>query len=152
VARIKIFYPEKTIYEHNVRVRIGDLSSSGHLAFDSLVGILNDASAEFFLANGIVRGNRNGQGVIYTELAVNDLNEAYYGDMLQIEIAVSDVGSKGFDLFFRVNSAEKEKVVAVAKIGVLFFDYQKGRAVKMPAQFRARIQPVRQTTRGRRNL
>ena len=128
------------------------MSSSGHLAFDSLVGILNDASAEFFLANGIVRGNRNGQGVIYPELAVNFLNEAFYGDTLQIEMAVSNVVGKGFDLLFRVNSTEKGKVVAVAKIGVLFFDYQKHRAVSLPAQFRARIQPARKTTRERRSI
>ena len=146
MARIKISYPEKTIHEHDTRIRIGDLSSSGHLGFDSLVMILNDASNEFFLSNGIVRGNRNGRGVIYTELAVNYLNEAFYGDTLQIEIAVSDVGSKGFDLFFRVNSTDKGKVVAVAKIGVLFFDYQKHRAVNIPAQFRARIQTVHMPT------
>lgn len=59
VARIKIQYPEKTIYRQDIRVRIGDLSASGHLAFDSLVGILNDASAGFFKANGIERGSRS---------------------------------------------------------------------------------------------
>lgn len=139
MARSKIQYPEKTIYRQDTKVRIGDLNTANHLGFDSLVGILNDASVGFFKVNAIERGKPDGLGVIYTDLTVNYLSEVFYGDTLQIEMAVGDIGGKGFSLFFKVNSTEKEKTVALAKIGVLFFDYQTRRTCDMPEQFRARI-------------
>lgn len=137
--RIKIQYPEKTIYRQATRVRINDLNTANHLGFDSLVGILNDASAGFFNANGIERGNPGGAGVIYTDLLVNYLKEAFYGETLQIEVAVGDVGSKGLNLLFKVNSTEADKVIALAQISVLFFDYQNRRTIGIPEQFLLRI-------------
>ena len=150
MARSKIHYPEKTIYQQDTQVRISDLSTANHLGFDNLVVILNDASAGFFKANGLERGGRSDNGFIYTDLTVNYLNEAFCGETLRIEIAVNDVGAKRFDLLFRVSSTQKEKVVALAKIGVLFFDYQNHRSINMPAQFRDRIRPAK-TSCGRTN-
>ena len=151
MTRSKIHYPEKTIYQQDVQIRISDLSTANHLGFDKLVVILNDVSAGFFKANGMERGSRSGNGVIYTDLAVIYLGEAFYGDTLRIETAVNDIGTQRFDLLFRVNSTQKGKVIALAKIGVLFFDYPNHRPIRMPAQLRDRIQPEK-TSSGRRNI
>jgi len=52
--RIEIQYPEKTVLSCQTRVRITDLSASGHVGFDSLValipeGILESASEQAIL-------------------------------------------------------------------------------------------------------
>ncbi len=151
MTRVKIEYPEKTIYSLETRIRISDLSAAHHLGFDSLVGILNDASAAFFKENGIVRGSRQGAGVIYTDLSVNYLGEAFYGETLEIEISAGPLGSKGFDLFFRVSRTEEKKIVAVAQIGVLFFDYQSRRPTDIPAEFRLKMKKLWKAVDGKPN-
>jgi acyl-CoA thioesterase FadM len=129
--RIEIEYPEKTVFSCQTRVRVTDLSASGHLGFDSLVAILNDASAQFFEQRGI-RRNSGGIGTIYADLAVVYKSESFFADTLLVDVAIGEISDKGLDLMFRVVSRESGKTVAVAKIGVLFFDYQSHRVALIP--------------------
>ncbi len=136
MARVTIEYPGKTVFTHPARVRITDLSAAGHLGFDNLVSLLNDAAAAFFHANGIQRTSTRSIGVIFADLAVVYQSEAFYNEVIEIQIAIGDVGDKGLDVVFRVQGAGKDKVVATAKIGVLFFDYAKHQVVAIPQPIR----------------
>ncbi|MFZ3046789.1 MAG: thioesterase family protein [Desulfatirhabdiaceae bacterium] len=129
--KIQIDYPDKTVFTVETRLRITDLSPSGHLGFDNLVAIINDASARFFESRGIKR-KQGHIGTIYTDLGVSYQSETFYGDVLTIEMAIGETYARGFDLMFRVNSQTTGKIVALAKIGILFFDYQIRQAVPIP--------------------
>jgi len=129
--RIEIQYPEKTVFSCQTRVRVTDLSASGHVGFDSLVAILNDASAQFFEQRGIQR--KPGRiGTIYADLAVAYKSESFFGDTLIVDMAIGDISDKGFDLMFRIGSRHSGKIVALAKIGVLFFDYERHQVAPIP--------------------
>jgi acyl-CoA thioesterase FadM len=128
-----IEYPESSAFSCEIPVRITDLSAAGHLGFDHLVGMLNDASAQFFARRNVHR-KQGGIGAIYVDLAVSYQSEAFWGDRLVIEAAIGEVREKGFDLLFRV-TRRQGGVVALAKIGVLFFDYDKRKAVPIPEAF-----------------
>lgn len=131
VLRIEIEYPEKTIFSCQSPVRISDLSGSGHVAFDSLVSIINDASARFFKKPEILElTGRTGR--IYADLAVVYKSESFFGDILRVDMAIGDIADKGFDMIFRIISTSKNHIVALAKIGVLFFDYQTHQVVPIP--------------------
>ena len=134
MMKIVIEYPEKTVFTCQTRVRITDLSASGHVGFDSLVAIINDASAQFFEQRGIQRKPIR-IGTIYADLSVVYKSESFYGDTLCIDMAIGETSDKGFDLIFRVQSTHTGKVVALAKIGVLFFDYESRRVTTIPEGF-----------------
>lgn len=87
--KIQIDYPDKTVFTVETRLRITDLSSSGHLGFDNLVAIINDASARFFESRGIQR-KQGHIGTIYTDLGVSYQSETFYGDVLIIEMAIGE--------------------------------------------------------------
>lgn len=131
---ISIEYPEPTVFSCDTTVRITDLSTAGHLGFDHLVAMINDASARFFAQRNIHR-KQGGVGAIYADLMVRYLAEAFFGDILGIDIAIGEVHEKGLDLVFRVTRRKAGVVIALAKIGVLFFDYDKRRVVPIPDEF-----------------
>lgn len=139
MARVTISYPGNPVFQDIVIIRVTDLGLAGHLSFDSLVSILNDAAARFFTSQGIKRGRTGPVGVLHTDLAVVYKSEAFYGDALVIEAAIDDLKSKAFDLVFRVTSRSKGKEIALAKIGILFFNYAHGKSVPVPDQLRQLI-------------
>jgi acyl-CoA thioester hydrolase len=129
--KIEIAYPEKTVFTCQTRVRTTDLSTSGHVGFDSHVAILNDASAQFFQQPDI-REKAGHVGRIYADLAVVYKSESFFGDTLHIDMAIGETSDKGFDLIFRIRSERTGKIVALAKIGVLFFDYETHQVTSIP--------------------
>lgn len=131
---ISIEYPEPTVFSCETTVRITDLSAAGHLGFDHLVAILNDASARFFAERNIHR-KQGGVGAIYADLMVRYFAEAFFGDILGIDIAIGEVREKGLDLVFRITRRKAGDVIALAKIGVLFLDYDRHKVVSIPAEF-----------------
>jgi acyl-CoA thioester hydrolase len=136
MARIRIDFPSRTIYSSRANVRITDLSAAEHLGFDHLVGLLNDASADFFKANGLVRAPDAPIGVIYADLAVSYRSEAFHQDALRIDIGPGDLSEKGIELVFRVWNETLDREVARARIGVVFFDYRQRRTAAVPERFR----------------
>ncbi|MBF0202123.1 MAG: thioesterase family protein [Desulfamplus sp.] len=135
MPRIRLEYPDTTIFVHEVTVRVTDLSKASHLGFDNLVNILNDASAAFFKYTGIEMSPDEDIYVIFADLAVQYLSEAFMGDGLKIEMAVGEKTSKGFELFFKVVNTTLSRDVALAKTGIVFFNYKTRSAVAVPENF-----------------
>ena len=52
MARVKIEFPETTLFTHELSVRITDLNYGNHLAHDSLISLLHEARAPFFYRKG----------------------------------------------------------------------------------------------------
>jgi acyl-CoA thioester hydrolase len=136
MPRIEIDFPERTCFVQHTRVRVGDLSGSGHLGADRLVSLIDDASAAFFKSHGIERGTRRPMGVIYADLMVSYRSEAFHGDDIMVEIGTGDIAAKGLTLFFRVTRSQTGRVVAMAKIDILFYNYQTRRLVDVPERLR----------------
>ena len=139
MARIQIDFPSQTLYSQQLRVRITDINAANHLGFDNMVGILNDVAAGFLETYGVSRVASGGVSVIFTDLTVRYMAEAFFGDVLTVEVALGDRSSKGVDLLMRTTSKNSHKIISLARIGVLFFDYQQRRPVLMPEGFLRRI-------------
>lgn len=139
MAHHNIQFPEPPVYRVEIPVRITDLSSGIHLAFDKVVSIVNDASAHFFKDWGMERTSNLKESMIYTDLCVSYRSEAFFGDILVVDIAVGKVLKKGIDLVFRIRRKGQEKDIALAVISVLFFDYENHRAIEVPERILKRI-------------
>jgi acyl-CoA thioesterase FadM len=129
--KIEINFPDTTEFTVRIPVRITDLSQASHVGFDNMVGILNEASTRFLESRGVSR-KPGSIGPIYTDLTVSYRSETFYGDTLIVDVAVGNIYTKGYDMLFRVTSLTTGAISALARIGVVFFDYQARKAVPIP--------------------
>lgn len=135
MACIQINFPDKSIYSHDISVRITDLNFANHLAHDSIISLLHEVRAQFFLANNMSELDIGGASIIMADIAVSYKAEAHFGQVLTVEIALGDFYSKGCDMYYRMFSNETGTVVAIAKTGLVFFDYETRKTVAVPRSF-----------------
>jgi len=139
MARVKIALPPTFRFATTLPVRITDLNYGGHLGNDALLSILHEVRVQFLAALGEREVDPATQlGFIMADVAIEYKAEAFYGDVLHVEVGVNDLGKYGFDLVYQVkNQAGRE--VARAKTGMLTFDYNARKLRPLPAELAARL-------------
>ena len=136
MARINITYPDQTLFTCTLPVRITDINYGQHLAHDRLISMLHEARAQFFLYFGMQEANIAGLGIILSDLAICYQAETFHPDMLTIEITLDDPTRCGCDMVYRVSKENGKTLVATAKTGLVFFDYQRKKVASIPDEFK----------------
>ena len=139
MARIEIRLPNKFAFSTNVPIRISDINRGGHLSWDSMFRILDEASVQFWSSLGYSDKEDNGISRITVDAGINYKRQAYHGQTLKVEIAATEFTSKGFDIVFRVTDVDSGAEIASAKAGVLCYDYLKQKVVPMPEELRNKL-------------
>jgi len=134
MARIKLVMPEKYIFTTTIPVRITDLNYGNHLANDALLSIIHEARVQFLGDLGYSELDVDGVGIIMGDVVIIYKTQAYYGDILQIEIAVADFSRKSCDFYYRITQSDN-KIVALAKTAIIFYDYQAAKPAPVPHAF-----------------
>lgn len=131
------FPQERLVHRHQLTVRISDLNYGQHLGHDALVSLLHQARVSWWAAHGLAEWDIGGVGTVIADLAVEYRAEAFWNDHLTIELAVGDIGRKGAEIWHRIVKphADGEQEVAVARVGIVFFDFQSRQAVIVPEAF-----------------
>jgi acyl-CoA thioesterase FadM len=141
MPRVRIDFPELSLFAHEIPVRVTDLNYGNHLGHDTLVSLLHEARARFFRAHDMQERDVDGVGILLVDLAVRYQAQAFYGQVLRIEIAAGEIGSRGCELLYRVTDRESGRPVATAATGIVFFDYAEQRVAPMPERFRRVLEP-----------
>lgn len=136
MARISISYPKHSLFACSLPVRITDINYGQHLAHDKLISMLHEARAQFFLHFGMDELNIAGLGIILSDLAICYQAESFYSDILSIEMALDDPSRCGCDMVYRVSKDDGKTIVAIAKTGLVFFDYSAKKVAAMPSDFK----------------
>ena len=139
MARVKIDFPEKIIARLKIPVRITDINYGNHLGNDALVSILHEARVQWLQLNSYTELRVEHVGLIMSDLAVEYKNEAFYGDELDIAIAIGDISTVSFELYYRVTNQEN-KEIAKAKTGMVCYDYNRKRIVPLTEDVISRLQ------------
>ena len=137
MARINIKLPDKFVYSTQIELRISDINYGGHLAHDSILSITHEARVRFLNSLGYTERNIEGPGLILSDAALVYKSEAFYGQTLLVEIAVTDFSKYGCDLIYKLSDKENLKEIARAKTGIVFFDYKKRGICRVPKKFKA---------------
>jgi len=140
MPRIKIEIPKKFIYKTEIPIRITDINYGGHLGNDSLLSIIHEARLQFLNHLGYSESNVEGSGIIMIDSAIQYKLEGFYGDELLIEIAVNDFTGIGCDIVYRLTNKNSGKEIALAKTGIVFYDYKTKKIVPVPKKYRLRIE------------
>ncbi|WP_165857138.1 thioesterase family protein [Marinobacter sp. JSM 1782161] len=140
MARVQLSFPDDAfIFSTSLPVRITDINGANHLGNDALISMLSEARAQFLAHYGVEETDRDGVGIIVTDLATMYQGESFYPDELRFEIGLLDFNRYGGDFVFRVTKADTGQAVAMAKYGFVFFDYSRRKVAPMPAAFRAKF-------------
>ena len=143
MSRVEIDYPEQTHFSCQLAVRISDINYGNHLGHDGMITMIHEARILFFRSFGYSELDIEGIGTLIADLAIAYKNEAFYGDMLEFEISIQELGSKSCQLYYRINrvcdKSESRKLIAVAKTGVVFFDFTERKSANIPEPFIAKL-------------
>jgi len=142
MPRIKIAIPEKFIFNTEIPIRITDINYGGHLGNDSLLSIIHEARVRFLNFLRYSESNVEGVGIIMIDSAIQYKSEGFYGDELLVEIAVNDFSGIGCDFVYRLYNKKTSKEIALAKTGIVFFDYAKRKTATFPPEFKKKIEEL----------
>ena len=138
MPRIKLEMPDSYIFSTKIPIRISDINYGNHLANDALLSIIHETRLQFLNSLGYSELDVAGTGIIMGDVAIIYKAQAYYGDTLKIEIAVTGFSRKSCDFFYRISKDDGE-IVALCKTGIVFFDYHLNKSVSVPDNFIAKV-------------
>ncbi len=140
MARIKLELPQIFCFSTSLTIRIGDINYGNHLGNDALLGLIHEARYRFIRHCGFTSElDMDGSGLILADTVIVYKAEGFWGDTLQVDIALDDFTTFGGDLYYRLAKPAGGQELAHAKTGIVFFDYTKRKLTKMPSRFKAFI-------------
>lgn len=136
MARIKIDLPPHFNFSTTIPVRISDINYGGHVGNDAVLSLIHEARMRFLQHIGYTEMNFAGAALIMSDAAIEYKGEAFYGDNLKIAVGITDIGKTGFDMVYKIEktSSEKKTIVALAKTGMVCFNYQHKKIISLPAE------------------
>lgn len=139
MSRTRLDLPEHFLFTTDIPLRVSDINYGGHLGNDAVLSLAQEARARFLHSHGWSEKDLAGAGMIMTDAAVVYRSEAFYGDILTIDVAVADLHELGCDFVFRIVNKASGREVARVKTGIVFFDYAKRKPRPMPDAFRKAV-------------
>ena len=138
MARIKLEIPGKIIGTFNIPIRIADINYGNHVGNDAFVSIIHEARMQWLGQYGYTELKIEGIGLIMSDLVLEFKNESFYGDTVEIELAVGEVSRVGFDLYYRLFAKRNTEsiLLANARTGMICYDYDTKKVVTVPEQLK----------------
>ena len=123
------------VFRTELDVRITDINYGRHVGNDALLGLLHEARLRCLAQFGFSEEDVGGVGMLMGDAVVQFKAVAFRGDRLVVELGFQDVERRTFDLVYRATRAGDGATIALAKTGMVAFDYAKNRLADLPAVF-----------------
>ncbi len=136
MARIELSVPDPLPFATEITLTAADINYAGHLGNDRLLTLLQQARIRFLAHHELEEMRMFGLGLVITDVAVVYQSEAFDGEQLRLAVGVADFNRYGCDFVFRVTEASSGRAVALAKTGMVFFDYTQRKVQPVPDGFR----------------
>lgn len=144
MARIKIELPQSFSFSCRIPVRITDINYGGHVGNDTVLSIIHEARMQFLQSMGYTEMEFAGAGMIMSDVAIEFKSELFYGDTVIASVVTGEISRIGFDLIYKLETTrpgteDKKILVAIAKTGMICYDYEKKKIVSVPAEARFKL-------------
>lgn len=132
--RVKIDLPNSFRFSTKIPIRISDVNYGGHVGNDSFLALIQEARIHFFKHHGYSELNLEGCSTIMVDAAIEFKAELFYGDEVEISVAVNNISKLGFDLFYLLEkNVDNTKIICgKAKTGILCYNYNLKKKVPLP--------------------
>lgn len=135
MTRIKLELPNTFLFSTEIPLRISDINYGGHLGNDAVLAIVHEARVRFLGSLGYTELDIEGTAIMMTDAIVVYKSEGFYGDILLVEVGVTNFHSVGCDFSFRLKNKITSKEVARAKTGIAFFNRVTRKFAPIPEAF-----------------
>ena len=143
MARIKIELPDKFPFTTSIPVRITDINYSGHAGNDSILSMIHEARMQFLASYGYKELDLEGVSMIMADVGIEYKKELFYNELVFASVAASGFSKVGFDIYYKFEKIhsypdvyrdvdDKRIIVAIAKTGMVCFDYEKKKITSIP--------------------
>jgi acyl-CoA thioesterase FadM len=139
MSRVEIELPERFLFSTEIPIRVDDLNYGGHLGNDRVLTLAQEARVRWLRSHGLGELAVGGAGLILTDASVTYRAEGHLGMVLKVELAVSEVRHRGFELLYRLSDAAGGREIARVRTGLLCFDYATRKVVSLTPQLRAAL-------------
>ena len=139
MTRIKIQLPEMFHFFATIPVRITDLNYGGHVGNDTILSLIHEARIQFLEHYGYTEMKFEGYSLIMSDAGIEFKSELFYGETIKAYVTVSDFGRVGFNVYYKLVKDHKETIVAIARTGMICYDYQNKKIVSVPEKARAKL-------------
>ena len=134
MARIKLTLPANFNFSTLIPIRITDLNYGNHVGNDAILSILHEARMQYLKSIGYTEFSFAGIGLIMSDVGIEFKAEAFYGGSLKASVAVGEISKVGFDLYYKLARSDDETVIALAKTGMICFEYDKRKVTAVPQE------------------
>ena len=136
MPRIKIDLPEHFSFSTVIDIRITDINYGGHVGNDTILSLLHEARVRFFKNSDYSELDLGGVGVIMSDVGIEFKGELFYGDTIVASVIASEFSKVAFDIYYKLEKKTDagRVVVAIAKTGMVCYDYQKRKIVAVPEE------------------
>ena len=135
MGRIKVQFEAEHIRKFNYKVKATDINYGGHLDNARILGIAHAARIFWLGEFGWSEMDVDGVSTIMADAAIQYLSEGFEHDELEVETGLGEIGSSGFELFYRINNLTTAKVLAIVKTGSVFYSYKEKKVQRTPEGF-----------------
>jgi acyl-CoA thioester hydrolase len=141
MARIKIDLPGHFTFSTSIPVRITDVNYGGHVGNDTTLSLIHEARIQFLKIHGYTEIEFEGTGMIMSDVGIEFKNELFYGDVVFASVTATDFSKISFDIYYKLEKTQdgKRVLVAIAKTGMVCYDYKNKKIVAVPNEARARL-------------
>jgi len=122
-----------------IEIRVGDINYGGHMGNDKALLVFHDARILYFESLGFSEKSIGGPGIIMRDANVTFRKEVFLHDILLVDVGIDDVTTSAFNMFYTVRRESDDAVVFTGNTGLLAFDYELRRPVRIPEAFLERI-------------
>lgn len=139
MSRVKVELPEQFLFRMEKGVALSELNYAKHLDSLAMVAILHEARLQFLADLGFTESNIFGLGMVVTDMAIDYRSESFARDRLIIDVGLGEFNKYGVDIGFKVSNVALDTIVCKAKLGVVFFDFDKHQIAEVPGAFSALV-------------
>jgi acyl-CoA thioester hydrolase len=137
--KLRNFMPDKFIFKTEIPVRIGDINYGNHLGNAEFFYILHEARLQFLANINASEKDFFGCSLIMNKATVEFKSQVVYGDTLEIELAIINQKKVRFDIFYKINSKNNNKIACLATTSMSCIDYESESIKKIPLEFIEKI-------------
>jgi acyl-CoA thioester hydrolase len=132
MARIRISVPESFSFSTVIPIRITDLNYGGHVGNDSILSLIHESRVQYLKHFEFTELDFAGTSLIMSDVAIEFRSEVFYGNSLKVMVTAGEFSRAGFDIFYQMMNSENNKLVVVAKTGMVCFDYSGRKVTAVP--------------------
>ncbi|MFY0593353.1 acyl-CoA thioesterase [Roseivirga sp.] len=144
MSRIKIELPKNQVFETTLTVRISDINYGNHLGNDSVLSLMHEARFQFYKSLGYTDElNIDGVGTIQADTAIQYKGEGFHGDKIHVAIFLGDSTPKSMDLFYKLSTGTPNRLIALGKTGIAFYNYEAKKISLMPEPIKSKLDSLK---------